>query len=252
MSTTATIKLEGLNSVRELIASLSPALEKANERAQNKMAYTLMQAEREQVKTDLNWPTSGTVSSIMYKQYGATSLRFPGPPQVTIAVPDIKGAGVFVGDFFGGTVAKIDSILGVQIAGGLPAGPKRSELILMQRGYMRPDQMWVPAEVAPRDKYGNIPGSEWSAALTNLGFNQYAPPVQAKQWAIMGKPGNYIGIWKKVTDPSVPGQWQPWVYFVKRPNYQPRYQWDARADMEVKAQFESILAWYIDDELNKL
>lgn len=246
------IKLEGLNNVREMIASLSPALEKANKRAQNKMAYTLMVAEREQIKTDLNWPNPTTVSSILYKKYGATSLKFPGPPEITVAVPDIKGAGVFVGDLFGGTIAKVDTMLGVQIAGGLPAGPKRSELILMQRGFMRPDQMWVPAEVAPRDKYGNIPGSEWSAALTNLGFNQYAQPTQAKQWAIMGKPGNYIGIWKKVTDPSVPGQWQPWVYFVKRPNYQPRYQWDARADMEVKAQFESILAWYIDDELSKL
>lgn len=237
------VRLEGLNTVRELLAGLGPALQKANERSQNKMAYELMKAERDQAKTDLNWPTPAFISSIQYKKYGVKDLLL-----------ETTGAGVYMSDFIGGggDRASFENVAGVQIIGGMPAGPKRSEVILMQRGFMRPDQTWVPAEVAPRDKYGNIPGSEWSAALTNLGFNQYAQLVQARQWYIAGKPGNYIGIWKKVTDPSKPGQWQPWVYFVPRKNYSERFKWIERADMEIAAQFESILDWYVTDELKKM
>lgn len=251
MATAESIKLEGLNNVKEMLAALGPGLEKANERAQNKMAYELMVAERDQAKSDLNWPTPTTISSILYKKYGATSLKFSNP-SYTIPVPKYKGGGVFVGDLFGKVQATQETLMGTQIMGGPPAGPKRSEAILIQRGYMRPDQMWVPAEAAPLDKYGNIPGSEWSAAITNLGWNQYAAPVQAKQWHIVGKPGAYIGIWKKVTDPNAPGQWQPWVYFVQRPSYQQRYRWEERAEMEVAANWEGIFGWYVDDELKKL
>lgn len=246
---TAPIRLEGYDSVKKMLAELDPALKKANERAQNKMAYNVMMAEREQARGDLDAPRPSTVNSIVYKKFGVDSIKF-GNPALTVYVSNVKGAGVFVGDLFGITVAKIDSLLGVQIEGGLPAGPKRSERALMDRGFMRPDQMWVPAELTTLDQYGNIPGSQWSKALTDLGFNPYAPPKQKQQFAVIGGPGNYKGIWRKYDVNA--STWLPWVYFVDRPMYSPRYAWDETATIEINGTFKEIWGWYLDDELKQL
>lgn len=252
MSTTP-IRLEGLNSVRELIASLSPALEAANERAQNKMAYTLMQAEREQVKSDLDRPTPGTVNSILYKKYGATQLKFTNP-EITISVPNIKGAGVFVGDLFGFKQATVDDLLGVQIVGGLPAGPKRSAVILQNFNWMRKDQVWVPAVGAPLDQYGNLRGSLLAYMLQNMGTNQYAQVKEDAKFVLIGEPGNYEGVWWKgaTTAKQSGGEWRPLIWFIDKPAYMPRYRWNERAEQEINANFKEILDWYIDDELKKL
>lgn len=253
MSTTATIKLEGLNSVRELIASLSPALEKANERAQNKMAYELMVAEREQVKSDLDKPVPSTVNSILYKKYGANTLKFTNP-SITVPVPNIKGAGVFVGDLFGFKQATVEDLLGVQIAGGLPAGPKRSAVILQNFNWMRLDQVWVPAVGAPLDQYGNLRGSLLAYMLQNMGTNIYAPVKEEAKFILIGEPGNYEGIWWKgsASTSTKGGEWRPLIWFIDKPAYMPRYRWNERAEQEINANFKQILDWYIDDELNKL
>ena len=249
MSTTPPIRIEGYDSVKKMLAELDPALKRANERAQNKMAYNVMMAEREQARGDLDSPRPSTVNTIVYKKYGVDKVEF-GSPKMTVYVSDIKGAAVVVGNMFGySSLATIDSVLGVQIEGGLPAGPKRSERALMDRGFMRPDQMWVPAELTTLDQYGNIPGSQWSKALTDLGFNlDYAKPVQKQQFAVIGGPGNYMGIWRKYDVNST--LWFPWVYFVDRPMYSERYAWDSTADLEINLTFGSIWGWYLDDELN--
>lgn len=249
----STIKLEGLDNVREMIASLSPALEAANERAQNKMAYELMVAEREQVNSDLNKPVTSTVNSILYKKYGATQLNFTNP-SITVPVPNIKGAGVFVGDLFGFKQATVDDLLGVQIVGGLPAGPKRSAVILQNFNWMRLDQVWVPAVGAPLDQYGNLRGSLISYMLQNMGTNPYALVKEDAKFVLIGEPGNYEGIWWKgsASTSTKGGEWRPLMWFVDKPAYMPRYHWNERAEKEINANFKEILAWYIDDELNKL
>lgn len=249
----ATIQLEGLSSVREMLAALGPGLERANERAQNKMAYNLMLAEREQAKTDLDRPTPATLSSILYKKYGASSLTFTNP-SLTVPVPGIKGAGVFVGDLFGKTLATFDDLLGVQILGGKPAGPKRSAKILQRYNWMRPNQVWVPAVGAPLDQYGNIRGSLISYMLQNMGTNPYATVQEDAKFMLIGEPGNYSGIWWKgsVSTKTKGGAWRPLLWFVDEPTYSPRYDWEGRANREVTAHFPGILAWYVDDEIKKL
>lgn len=249
----ATIQLEGLNSVRELLAAIGPGLERANERAQNKMAFTLMEAEREQAKTDLDRPASSTISSILYKKYGATSLTFTNPG-LTVPVPSIKGAGVFVGDLFGKTLATFDDLLGVQIRGGKPAGPKRSAKILQRYGWMKPNQVWVPAIGAPLDQSGNIRGSLISYMLQNMGTNPYAPSVEDAKFMLMGEPGNFSGVWWKgsVSTKTKGGAWRPLLWFIDEPSYSPRYDWEGRANREVTTNFPGILDWYVQDELHKL
>ena len=76
MATAESIKLEGLNNVKEMLAALGPGLEAANERAQNKMAYELMLAEREHAKAKLDRPTSFTISSIVYKKRLQTKKNY--------------------------------------------------------------------------------------------------------------------------------------------------------------------------------
>lgn len=244
MPAAKSIDVYGTDAVKAMLDGLSPGLDKASERAQNKMAYILMQEEREQAESDFDFPTKSTISSILYKKYGANSIQYQG---YTIPVPKYKGAGVFVGDLFGKTQATTEDMLGVQIYGGLPAGPKRSEKILRQHGFLRDDQVWVPSEYASLDVYGNIPGSDWSAAITNLGWNQYAAPVQEKQWHIIGRPGDYHAIVRKQG-----GVWLPWVYFISKPYYTPAYAWEETADLAVRGNFAGILDWYVDDELKQL
>jgi hypothetical protein len=247
------IRLEGLNSVSALIADLGPGLERANERAQNKMAYNLMVAEREQAKSDLDRPVPGTLSSILYKKYGATSLSFSNPGY-TVAVPGIKGAGVFVGDLYGKTLATTESVLGVQIEGGPPAGPKRSAKILQQFRFMPAGKVWVPALGAPLDAYGNLRGSLISFMLQNMGTNPYAPVTDDNKFLLMGEPGDEYGIyWKGSTSAAQKGgAWRPLLWFINPPTYSKRYKWNERADTEVAAQFNGILAWYVDDELARM
>lgn len=246
------IRLEGLDNVTTLIASLGPALERANERAQNKMAYNLMLAEREQAKADLDRPAPSTLNSIMYKKYGNTSLTFRNP-SYTVQT-GVKGAGVFVGDLYGRGQATIDNVIGVQIYGGLPAGPKRSAKILQYFGWMKDSQVWVPALGAPLDAYGNLRGSLISYMLQNMGTNLNAPAKEDAKFMLVGDYGSFYGIfWKGSTSAATKGgAWRPLLWFIDAPIYQPRYKWEERADQEVAANFKQILAWYIDDELKKM
>lgn len=232
------IRLEGLDSVRELLLALGPGLERANERAQNKMAYQLMEAEREQAKSDLDRPTPAFVNSIRYKKYGVSDLLL-----------DTKGAGVYMSDFIqgGSSLASFEHVAGVQILGGEPAGPKRSASTLIRYGWMKPDQVWVPAAGVKLDRYGNIPGPTLAYMLQNMGTNIYAPVREGAKWILIGTPGNYDGIWQKVGN-----DWKPFIWFIPKPQYEARFEWMERAEREVQASFEQILAWYVDDELSRL
>ena len=249
----AAIRIEGLNSVAALITDLGPGLERANERAQNKMAYTLMQAEREQAKSDLDRPVPAVISSILYKKYGASSISFSNP-SYTVSVPNIKGAGVFVGNLFAKTLATFDSVLGVQIEGGPPAGPKRSAKVLQQFGFMPRGKVWVPALGAPMDAYGNLRGSLLSFMLQNMGTNPYAPVTDENKFIVMGEPGQEYDIyWKgSASRKQKGGAWRPLLWFINPPTYQPRFKWAERADTEVATNFNGLLSWYIDDELARM
>ena len=234
------IKLEGLNNVREMIASLSPALEKANERAQNKMAYTLMQAEREHAKSKLDRPTSFTISSIVYKKYGASSFTVG---DLTVATPDIPGAGVFVGDLFKRFGANEEHYFGVQIFGGKTAGPRASELRLQEMGMMPAGKVWVPAPGVGLDSYGNVKGTVIQKMLAE--FKTYGR--RAVNFVVLGKPGDEKGVYTKVGD-----EWFPFLAFVDAKSYSGRVDFYEKADSEVQQKFKGILDEAIDAELAKL
>ncbi len=232
------IRLEGLDEVQRLLAALGPGLERVNERAQNKMAYTVMIAVRDQARTDIDRPTPMFISSLRYKKYGIQTLAWQS-----------KGAMIYASDFLGPGAdqpTSVERLTGVLTVGGLQAGPKASEKRLISRGVMGPDYVWVPAVGAPKDRYGNVPGSMISDMLTNLGYG-FVLPTQEAKYALVDRPdGSTDGIYRKVG-----GQWVPFLWLVKRPTHTPRFQFYERADSEVAANFSGILEWYLDDEISR-
>ena len=240
MATAESIKLEGLNNVKEMLAALGPGLEAANERAQNKMAYELMLAEREHAKAKLDRPTSFTISSIVYKKYGASSFTVG---DLTVTTPDIPGAGVFVGDLFKRFGANEEHYFGVQIFGGKTAGPRASELRLQEMGMMPRDKVWVPASGVGLDSYGNVKGTVIQKMLAELMANGRKAP----NFVVLGKPGQETGIYTKVGE-----DWFPFLAFVDAKSYSGRVDFYEKADSEVQQKFTGIFNEAIDSELAKL
>lgn len=223
------IQLEGLSSVRELLAAIGPGLEVANEKAQNRMAYALMVAEREQAKASLANPTPFSVSSIVYKKVGATSFKVGS---VTVPTPAIPGAGVFVGDLFQRFGATEEHYLGVQIFGGKTAGPRRSELALQSLGFMPTGTVWAPAPGVGFDAYGNIKGSVISSMIADFKRNGR----RGENFVIIGRAGDEKGVLTRVGD-----GWYPFLFFIKPATYDARFGFYDRANAEVAQKFPAIL-----------
>lgn len=230
------IRLEGLDSVKELIAGLGPGLQRANERAQNTMAYELMMAEKAEMRSDIDRPTPFSLASVGYKKYGVQNLNFPG----------VEGAAVYLMNRISNVIQTEEHYLGVQIAGGKPT-LKAMESIFIRKGYMKESQYIVPASTTYLDAYGNLKGSQITAMLTNLGVG-FVPPVQKPKWRF-AKDANsrVIGVFIKEGD-----VWSPYIWFVDRPNYRPRYKWDERAKEEISQNFKEILGDAIDYEIQKM
>lgn len=234
------IRLEGLDNVKELIAGLGPGLQRANERAQNKMAYELMVAERDQLKSEIDRPTPYSVSSIAYKKVGASSFTVGN---LTVSTPDIPGAGVFVVDRRKQQPADERSYLGVQIFGGTSAGPKGSELALRAMGLLPSGKVWVPASNVKLDAYGNVRASGIQAMVADLKANGR----RGINFAVIGPKGDERGIFTKIGD-----EWYPWLWFVTPRTYQARLGFYERAEKEVATKFPGILAVEVDKELAKM
>lgn len=234
------IRLEGLDSISAMIADLGPGLARANEKAQNAMAYKLMMAEREQAKASLDRPTPFSVSSIAYKKVGASSFTVGN---VTVSTPDIPGAGVFVVDRRKQAKADDRSYLGVQIFGGSTAGPRASEQTLQALGLMPIGTVWVPAANVKLDAYGNMRGAGIGSMLADLKANGR----RGQNFAVIGRNGDERGIITRIGD-----EWYPWLWFVTPRSYSERLEFYQRAEAEVSSQFKPILDAEIDKELQRL
>jgi hypothetical protein len=235
----ATIEIRGVESVRALLASLGGELDEASRLAQNKMAYELWAAEKDQIKSDLDRPAPWSVNALRYKKAGdAASLG---------DAPNVPGAAVYMANAFrAGSRVGPDEWLGVQIKGGVTAGPRRSERILQNAGILPRDTVWVPARGVGLDAYGNLKGGVIARMLMDLGQNPYAR-TRTKNFALIGPRGNPVGVITKVGD-----SWYPFLFFVPRATYRARYDFYGRADREVAARFADIWNEYLAQALAHL
>jgi hypothetical protein len=225
------IEIRGIAGVRALLASVSPAMAAAADRAETRMAYQIMQAEREQMRQDIDRPTPFSISSVRYKPAGSAG-QFGAPP--------VAGAAVYMQDAFTrGSRVGPDEWLGVQIVGGQTAGPRRSEKRLQMMGLMPRGKVIVPDKSLRLDRYGNIPGALMTRILSNLGAIDTARTTRGNaetKYIVTGPRGNEDGIWGRVGS-----TWRPLIWFVDRQTYDPRYRWYQRAETEVIAGYTQIL-----------
>lgn len=238
---TNVIDIRGLTEVKTMLAGLKDELPKVNQSSQNKLAYEIMAAEKEQMKADLDRPTPWSVGSLRYKKVGVRP----------VGAPDVPGAAVYFETPWGySSGLGADEWLGVQILGGETAGPKRSESRLQMLGYMPRGTVWVPAAETKLDQYGNVPGSAISAMLSDLGANPYGrsgdPGAKEAKFVLVGEPGREEGVWRKVR-----GQWQPFLWFVPRQQYRPRYRFHERAEAAMREKWKSIFGYYLDRALQQ-
>lgn len=239
-----TIRLEGVASVQAMIADLGPGLDRANKNAQNKMAYELMKAEKDQLKSALDRPTPFSVNSIAYKKADATSFTVKaGGKTATVATGDVKGAGVFVADIANQERADDQDYLGVQTMGGTTAGPRPSEIELKRLGMMPAGMVWVHAGGATLNAYGNVPGPTIRSMLADLRNNGR----RGKKFFIMGSPGQEKGVYI-----NVGGNWLPFIYFVTPRVYGKKLGFYERAEAEITANFNRILAEAVDYQLERM
>jgi hypothetical protein len=235
-----TTRAEGADAVRVLLAAIAGELPKALERAQNKMIYQVWHAEKDQMRKDIDRPTPFSINSLQYKKVGP-----PKPLEL-----NTDGAAVYMANAFkAGNKVGPDEYLGVQILGGLAAGPKRSERIMQARGWMPQGTTWVPASGVSLNQYGNISGGLMSAMLTNLGANPYGnkkdPKKEKTLFVLIGQPGREEGVFRLVGR-----EWRPFLWFVKRPTYRARYTFHERGASEIGAQYPAILSEALAEALN--
>jgi hypothetical protein len=232
-------RLEGANIVRAALAAIAGDLPKALNRAQNKMIYQTYQAEKDQMRKDIVSPTPWSLGALRYKKVGLPKGREPATTSAIVYMADLFRGGEFVG-------AK--EYLGVQIIdGGQTAGPRRSEKIMQARGWMPAGTVWVPAVGVPLNQYGNVSGGLINAMLQNLGAK---PPgkraPKGTKYVLVGTPGSEEGVFRLVG-----GEWQPFLWFVKRPTYKSRYKFHERGASEIAAQYPDILSGALAEAINK-
>ena len=239
------ITIRGLDDVRALIAGLGDDLAGVQVAAQNKMAYELMLAERDQMRTDIDRPTPFSVSAVSYKKADATEAfsRVWGAPKG-------EGAAVFMQNAFAqGSRVGPDEYLGVQVVGGQTAGPRRSEKALRMAGVIPEGKVIVPAKGVKLNRYGNLEGGVIARMLMDFGMNPYAQ-TKDKNFALFGPRGNAKGVLARVLDRGE-STWLPYLYFVSRRSYRKRFDFYGRGDREVSARFGEIWGGYLDKALAK-
>jgi hypothetical protein len=234
---TEAVRIEGMESVRALLAALGGTLDEAQRLSQNKMAYEIYAAEKDQMTTDIANPTPWSVGSLRYKKAG-TETNFGD-------VPDVPGAAVYMANAFrAGSRVGPDEWLGVQIMGGQTAGPRRSEKLMQSKGLLPTNKVWVPARGVKLNRYGNIEGGVIARMLMDiqLGFVE----TKTKNFTLFGPKGNPKGVLTRIGD-----TWYPFLFFVDRQIYQPRYDFHGRGDREVAAKWRGIWDGYVAKALEK-
>ena len=232
------IRLDGLESVRAMLAALGGTLNEAQRLSQNRMAYEIYIAEKDQMKTDLDRPTPWSVGSLRYKKAGSEETNLGD-------APDVPGSAVYMANAFrAGSRVGPDEWLGVQITGGQTAGPRRSEKLMRSIGILPANKVWVPARNVKLNQYGNVNGSVIARMLMDLqlGFVK----TKTKNFALYGPKGNPWGVITKIGD-----TWYPFLYFMDRRTYRPRFEFFERADREVSSQWQTIWEGYVQKALEK-
>lgn len=233
------VSIDGVESVRSMLAGLGGSLEKARKYAQNDLARAVWAAEKDQMRSDLDRPTPWSVGALRYRK----------------TVSATEGSSVFMSDaFHAGQKVDQDDWLGVQIMGGQTAGPRRSEKKLQNAGILPPGKVWVPAKGVRLNRYGNIDGGIISRILMDLQLGtvknrdgtSHTLTTRTKNFALFGPKNNPIGVLAKIGD-----SWFPYLFFVDRATYEPKYDFYGRGEREAQEKWKAIYDEQVQKAMEK-
>lgn len=212
--------------VKAMLAAVREEYPKAAKYAQDAMIRDVWTAEKEQMKADIDRPTPWSVNSLLYKKAEEPN-----------ALNSVRGAAVFMKNQFGsGSLVNPEHYLGTQILGGETAGPRRSEKVMRQLGYLRPGYVWTPGWGAKLDQYGNIPGGTIQAIL---GLGRFSGKERKDYVMLNDRSGNPRGIFKRSGTALIPILW-----FVKQKRYAKRFKFYESANSEISSNLVGYLRKY--------
>jgi hypothetical protein len=227
------LQITGLDEVRAMLAGLAIELKDASDKAQTRLAYTIMLAEKDQMDQDLDRPTPWSKGALRYKA--------AGKPPIDDSAPLIDGAAVYFVTPFGIPGLQQEEWLGVQALSGQTAGPKRSELALQALGALARDYVWVPDPAVKLDTYGNVPGTTIQSMLAALKTGATG------NWALWGPKDKPLGV-----RANIGGDWVPYLWFVPRKTYRARWDFYGRAERETDQHFVSLFNEEVQRALDRL
>lgn len=235
------IRIEGIDDVRTFLAGLAGDMPKVNEKSQNGLAIEIWKAWRDHADDSFrDGATPFTRGSINYKKFNVPNIG--GQPA------NHQGAMVAIIDRHRGGIGKSSGpdqhYLSVMDLGGPQAGPKASVRRFRAMGIIPDDYVWAPARHAPKDRYGNLKGSDLSDMFTSLGigFVQTDNPKYRYIWAGGDRP---VGVARKKRN-----SWNPYLWFVPEPTYSGgNVDWTGTAEAVVESEWERIVTYYLDRAL---
>lgn len=232
------IIVRDLDEVRAMIRQIGAGLPAAATGIANDLAFHGRKAAQARMKVDLDRPTPWSINRIIYSRQKSN----------TFAPSTTDRAAVFFDTPFAGVSGLTQGEwLGVQIFGGETAGPRRSEILLRNAGYMTAGQTWVPAVGAPLDAYGNMPGHMISDMVNSLRLTKTGQgDTWNKKFIPIGEPGNFEGVWRLVR-----GVYEPFIWFVDRATYRPRYDFYGSIEAEALAKFNSVASQRIQTAFDR-
>lgn len=191
------VRITGIEEVQRLLRNLSEKeLKYATVVGTNRVAYAVMVAQREEVKSTFQGPTRFIQTGIRYEK--ATYSK----PTARAYWTDERNAYIEPHVF------------------GIGRATKKIEDVYRRRGLMANGLWMVPGPFCQLDKYGNPTKETYKKVFDAVG--PFARSGQFGDWFIGGRyprKNLFPGIWERRN-----GTIQPVFYFVRKPSYKQRYK----------------------------
>lgn len=198
------VAVSGINETQKFLAALKGQIPFATSVALNEVGKEVISAQKDEMSRVFDEPTPYTLGALFKTKATKANLetrtRIKSPNPIEASQTDKR-------------------YIGVQIYGGTRKD-KASERKLRAKGILPYGYQMVPGAGLSLNKYGNVSGARVQAILSALGVTGYKKTAAGT--FVVGEVGGTKGIWKVQAK-----KWVPIFIFVKTPNYESRYDYQA-------------------------
>lgn len=221
------IEVRGLSETKKFLATLAGQIPYATSLALNRTGKQVIEAQKEEMRRTFDRPTPYTLGGLF--QTGATKQKLETRTRIKSPSPAEAGQ-------------TEKRYIGVQIWGGRRLD-KASEVFLKQRKLLPVGYQMVPGRGVRLNKYGNVTGGYMQSLLKALqiGYTRgKAKPTQGDFFI------NKKGIFRKM---KRSGEIRPIFLFVKRPEYDPLFDYYRVSEETFAKKWDEIFGDAIDQAL---